>query len=87
MIDVVREADGDAALLGVLDRADDDGLERGREVEVVDRDLERALRRAEELGERVRGHVGGLTAVGQRADVDQALRACHSALCARFAAW
>ncbi len=83
MVDVVREADGDAALLRVLDRADDDRLQRRREVQVVDRDLERALRRTEEVGERLRGVLGRLTSVGQRPDFD----AVHSALCARFAAW
>ena len=37
----------------------------------------------DELGERVRGRLGRLAAVGQRADFD----ARHSALCAFFAAW
>ena len=54
-----------------------------REVDVVDRDLERLLRGGEELGERVGGLLGRLAAVGQRADFD----ASHSALCALFAAW
>ena len=54
-----------------------------RQVDVVDRDLERLLRGGEELGERVGGLLGRLAAVRQGADFD----ACHSALCALFAAW
>jgi hypothetical protein len=45
-------------------------------VEVVDRDLERALGCAEEVGEGVRDLLGGLTAVYERAR-----------LYARFCSW
>ena len=83
MVDVVREPHCDAALLGSLELAGDDRLEIGRKVEVVDRDLERVLRGRDEGGERVGCLLGGLPAVGQRADFD----ASHSALCAFFAAW
>ena len=83
MVDVVREPHCDAALLGSLELAGDDRLEVGRQVEVVDRDLERAPGGGDEGGERVGRLLGGLAAVGQRADFD----ACHSALWAFFAAW
>ena len=66
-----------------MERVADDRAGRIREVEVVDRDLERLLRRADEGGERVRGVVGRLAAVGQRPDFD----AIHSAFFSFFAAW
>ena len=75
--------DGDAPLLGVAERATDDLDEVRRQIDVVDRDLERLLRGGEELGERVGGPLGRLAAVDQRLDFD----ACHSALWAFFAAW
>ena len=83
MVEVVRESHGDAALLGVHERTADDVVELLRQAVVVDRDLERLLRGAEEVGEGVRRLLGRLAAVGQRADFD----ASHSALCALFAAW
>jgi hypothetical protein len=82
MVDVVREPQGDAALLRVPKRSADDGDEVVRQVQVVDRDVERARRRSEEACERVRGVGGRLAAVGQRADFDLSL-----ALYSRFAAW
>ena len=84
VVEVVREADGDAALLrAAMSAPQTIVVELRRQLEVVDRDLERLLRGAEELGERVGGLLGRLAAVRQRADFD----ACHSALCAFFAAW
>jgi len=47
-------------------------------VEVVDRDLERALRRREERRESLRRLLGGLAAVGQRAELDQDVLAARS---------
>ena len=82
MVEVVGETDGDPALRGGDEGAADDLVELRREVEVVDRDLERLLRVCEELGERVGGLLGRLAAVDQRVDFD----ASHSALCAFFAA-
>jgi len=38
-------------------------------VHVVDRDLERPLRRSDEVGKRVRDLLGGLAAVAERANV------------------
>ena len=82
MVDVVCEADGDAALVCGPKRPADDRVEVVEEVEVVDRDVERVLRRGEEPGERVRGVGGRLAAVGQRPDFDRSW-----ALYSRFAAW
>jgi hypothetical protein len=79
MVDVVREANRDVAGGRRTERAADDLVQIGREVEVVDGDVERRLRRAEECGQRVRGVRGRLAAVGQRADFDR--------LYSRFAAW
>jgi hypothetical protein len=79
MVDVVREPHGDPAVVRRSERAADDGDEVVRELQVVDGDVEGALRGAEELGERVRGIGGRLAAVGQRADFDR--------LYSRFAAW
>jgi hypothetical protein len=79
MVDVVREPHRDAAIVRCAERTAHDLVQLGRQVEVVDGDVERRLRRAEERGERVRGLVGGLAAVGQRADFDR--------LYSRFAAW
>jgi hypothetical protein len=82
VVDVVREPDGDAAIVRGSERAADDRVEIVGEMEVVDRDVERVLRRGEEPGERVRGVGGRLAAVGQRPDFDRSL-----ALYSRFAAW
>jgi len=71
MVDVVREADRDAALRGGGERALDDRLQVVRQVEVVDRDLERALRAGEEVGESVRGALCGLRAVPECLQLDQ----------------
>jgi hypothetical protein len=82
VVDVVREADGDAARAGIRQRPLQRFGERRRQVEVVDGDVERPARGAEEVGQQVRDVLGGLAAVGQRADFDRS-----SALWARFAAW
>jgi hypothetical protein len=86
-VDVVREADGDTALgrggEGALDRPG----QAVREVEVVDRDLERPLGCRDELGERLRRPLGRLAAVDERRELDQDAFARMAALCARFAAW
>jgi hypothetical protein len=66
-------------MVGVAQRAADDRGEIVRQMQVVDRDVERVLRSADEFGERVRGVGGRLAAVGQRADFDR--------LYSRFAAW
>lgn len=87
MVDVVGEPDGDAARGRVREGAVDDRVERCGEVEVVDRDLERVLRLRDEAGERVRGVLGRLAAVGQGAELDQDFAARNDALYARFAAW
>jgi hypothetical protein len=60
-------------------RAADDRHEVVRQMQVVDRDVEGVLRRADERGKRLRGLGGRLAAVGQRADFDR--------LYSRFAAW
>jgi hypothetical protein len=88
VVDVVGEPDDDPALRRVDDRALDDVAQRLWEMEVVDRDLERALGRRDKAGERLRRGLGRLPAVRQRAELDQgALAARSDALCARFAAW
>jgi hypothetical protein len=79
MVEVIRQPDCDAARVGVAQRAADDRGEIVRQMQVVDRDVERVLRGADESGERVRGLGGRLAAVGQRADFDR--------LYSRFAAW
>ena len=79
MVDVVGEAHRDAALVGGAQRSADDRGEIVGQVQVVDRDVEAVLRRADEGGERVRGVDGRVAAVGQRADFDR--------LYSRFAAW
>jgi hypothetical protein len=70
-VDVVREPDGDAAPGGAGQRALDGRGEIVREVEVVDRDLERVLRRRDEGGERLGRVLGRLAAVGERPELDQ----------------
>ncbi len=79
MVDVVREPDGDSARVRVAEGATDRRREVVGQVEVVDRDVEGVLRRADERGERLGGLGGRLAAVGQRADFDR--------LYSRFAAW
>ena len=87
MVDVVREADGDAAFGGTDQRVLDDLGDRRGEAQVVEREVERPLRGSEELGDCVRDLVRGLAAVAERARLDQDAAARCAALCARFAAW
>jgi hypothetical protein len=72
VVDVVEEADLDAACDGLRDRAADDGRSLGLEMEVVLREVERAPCAADELGD-APGHVErGLAAVGMGRDLEQA---------------
>jgi hypothetical protein len=84
---VEREPDGHALSLRVLDCAGDEPLGLVGEAEVVDRDLERPLRGGDEVGERVRDLDRRLTAVGERAELDQPACDFMRALYARFASW
>ena len=70
MVEVVEQPDVDAALVRADQCVADD---RGRvvvEVDVVERELERLLRRRDEVRDSVRDVEGGLPAVGQRVDGD-----------------
>jgi hypothetical protein len=87
VVAVVREPHADAAVRRIGERAHDRRHERLGEPQVVDRDLERALRGPDPVGERLRRLLRRLSAVGERADVYLAAFARSSALCARFAAW
>ena len=79
MVDVVGQSDRDPAGVRIAQSSADDRKEIVGQVEVVDRDVERVLRGADEVSERLRGVGGRLAAVGQRADFDR--------LYSRFAAW
>jgi hypothetical protein len=86
-VDVVGEADGDPARCRTGQRVADDRADGVGKIDVVDRDLERVLRLRDEVGERVRGVLGGLAAVGERADVYRAVFAARcAALYSRLAA-
>jgi hypothetical protein len=80
VVDVVREPDGDAALRRADERALDDLLQVVRKVEVVDGDLERLRRGADEVRERAGRALRRLRSVGERLDVDQDAFARCSAL-------
>jgi hypothetical protein len=80
MVEVVGEADVDAPRGGGGERINDDRRERVRQPDVVDRDLERALRRRDEVGERVRGLFRRLAAIGERPELYRAAFARCSAL-------
>jgi hypothetical protein len=71
VVDVVREPDGDAALGRADERALDDLLQVVRKMEVVDRDLERLGRGADEVRQRVGRALRRLRPVGERVNVDQ----------------
>jgi hypothetical protein len=86
LVDVVREADRDAAGRSGGQRALDDRRERVRQPKVVDRDVERVLRGAEPVGERVGRLLRRLAAVGEGAKLYAFAFARIAALCARFAA-
>jgi hypothetical protein len=87
IVDVVGEPDLDPAARRVREGAADDPGERVRQADVVDRDLERFLRRRDETGERMRDLLRRLAAVGERRDLYRAAFARCSALWARLAAW
>jgi hypothetical protein len=85
---VEGEPDGHAAPGRVLERARDEALGLVGEAEVVDRDVEPALRGRDERGERLRDLDRRLAAVGERPELDQpACCAFMRALYARFASW
>ena len=86
MVLVEGEPDGHAPLGRVLERAGDEPLRLVGEPEVVDRDVERPLRRGDEAGEEARDLDRRLAAVGEGADLDQPAERMR-ALYARFAAW
>jgi hypothetical protein len=85
VIDVVREPHGNAARRGSRQRVADDVRERVRQVDVVDRDRERAARGRDPVGEGVGDLLRGLPAVEERPD-GYAFD-FSAALCARLAAW
>jgi hypothetical protein len=86
LVDVVGEADGDAAVGGADECALERLGERIREPQVVDRDVECRLSLVEPVGKKARDLFRRLAAVGERMDVYRAAFARSSALCARFAA-
>jgi hypothetical protein len=85
---VEGEPDGDASPGRVLERPGDEPLGLVREAEVVDRDVERALRGGDEVGERAPDLERRLAAVGECPDLDQPdCCAFIRALYARFSSW
>jgi hypothetical protein len=85
-IDVVEQADAHAARGRVAQRPEDQPFIVVREIDVVDRDVERALCMFEERCEQARDLDRGLAAVRERSDFDQ-VEARSFALYARFASW
>ena len=85
VVEVVREAHRDSAVGGAGEGVRHDRRERVRQADVVDRDLERLLCRAQPRCERMCGVLGGLAAVDERAKLYRA--AFCAALCARLAVW
>jgi hypothetical protein len=72
----------------VLDRSRDEALGLVGEAEVVDRDVEAALRGRDEAGECLRDLDRRLAAVGERPELDQPdCCAFMRALYARLASW
>jgi hypothetical protein len=86
LVEVVGEPDIDAARCSVRERTANDRGQRVRQPDVVDRDLECALRLRDPVREQVRDLLRRLAAVGERAELYRAAFARSSALCARFAA-
>jgi hypothetical protein len=85
---VEGEPDGYAPPGRVFDRPRDQPLGLVGEAEVVDSDVESALRAGDEASERLRDLDRGLAAVGERPDLDQPdCCAFMRALYARFASW
>jgi len=86
-VEVVEQPHADSALARRAQRAEDDRLGLVVEVDVVDRDVERALGAFEERREQARDLDRLLPAVFQCSDLDQACACARSfALCSRFAA-
>jgi hypothetical protein len=71
VVDVVGKPHRDPAAGRLADRAGDDPGRLGPEVEVIDGDLERPLGAREKGRQLARDRLGGLTAVAQRAQLDQ----------------
>jgi hypothetical protein len=86
VVDVVGEPNRDAALGGADERVADGVADGTGEPEVVERDVERLLCAVEEVDDGAPDLVGGLAAVGERADLDQVF-ARSEALYARLASW
>jgi hypothetical protein len=80
VVEVVRESDRHAACEGGIERCPQRYRERVRQADVVDRDLERSLRRPDEVGEQARDLLRRLPAVGERAKLYRAALARCSAL-------
>jgi hypothetical protein len=80
VVDVVGEPDRDAARECGLERFANDCFERIREPDVVDRNLERALRRRDEVGKQTRDLLRRLAAVGERPELYRVALARCSAL-------
>ncbi len=80
MVEVVGEPDVDPSLGRAFQRIDDDRLEWIGQPDVVDRDLERPLRRGDEVGKRVCGLFRRLAAVGESPELYRAAFARCSAL-------
>ena len=78
VVDVVDEPDGHPALVRTHERAHDELGRLAHEADVVERELEAALRRAEELGDLTRDVLGGLSPVPVRPELDQAFEAARS---------
>jgi hypothetical protein len=66
MVDVVGQPDRNAALGRTREGAADDLLQVVRQPDVVDRDLERAARRGDPVGELASDLLRRLAAVGER---------------------
>jgi hypothetical protein len=80
MVDVVQEPHGDAALARSDKRTSHDRREWIRQAQVVDRDLERPLRRGDVVRENVCDPLRRLAAVGECVDLYCAAFARCSAL-------
>ncbi|HEX3255368.1 MAG TPA: hypothetical protein VHQ96_06220 [Gaiellaceae bacterium] len=70
MVDVEREAHGDAALLRFEQRVGDEPRRVLLQIEVVEREIEALLRAGQEVRRELGDLERGLTPVRQRSDVD-----------------
>jgi hypothetical protein len=87
VVEVVQKPDADAACGSGAQSPEHDLLRLVEEVDVVDRDVQRLLGRFEERRKQLRDLDRPLSAVDERAEVDQDCCARSFALYARFAAW